>query len=81
MKLRIPKRPLHDPSPVITALVHYCECIDRSLPHLRTFLIVAGLVASLLRTGALADYLFGAGLLMHGAIWFQGWWTKAPWRR
>lgn len=78
MKLRIPKRPLHDPAD--TMLAYYCDCVDRQLPHLRTFLIVAGLLASLCRTGAVADYLFGAGLLLHWAIWFQGWWTKAPWR-
>lgn len=80
MKLRIPKRPLHDPGPTMAMLAHHCGCIDRALPHVRTFLLIAGLLASLCRTGALADYLFGAGLLTHWTIWFQRWWTTADWR-
>lgn len=74
MKLRIPKRPLHDPA--IRMLIHYCERVDLSLPYLRTFCLIAGLLASLCRLGPVADYLFGAGLLLHGAIHFQFWWAK-----
>ena len=81
MKSRMPKRPLADSSPAIVVVSHYCERIDRAVPHLRTLFLVAGVLAAALQTGMVADYLFGAGLLLHWAIWFQRWWTNAEWRR
>ena len=74
MKLRMPKRPLQNPTPVITAVVHCCERLDHTLPLLRTLLLIAGLLAAALQAGMVADYLFGGGLLLHWAIWFQRWW-------
>jgi len=79
MKLRLPKRALHNPPSPITALERGIERIDRFLPLLRTLLLAAGVIAAALKTGALADYLFGAGLLLHWAIWFQRWWIGADW--
>lgn len=81
MKLRMPKRPIHTSTPAITAVVHCIERIDRTIPQLRTLLLVAGVVAAALKTGALADYLFGAGMLLHMAIWFQRWWHSSNWPR
>ena len=81
MKMRMPKRPLHTPTPAVAAVAHCCERVDRTIPHLRTLFLVAGVLAAALKGGAIADYLFGAGLLLHWAIWFQGWWTNADWRR
>jgi len=80
MKTRLPKRPLPDLSAVIVAVSHYCERIDRAVPHLRTLFLIAGVIAAALRAGTVADYLFGGGLLLHWAIWFQRWWTGG-WRR
>lgn len=80
MKIRMPKRPLQNPAPAIDAVSHFCERIDRAVPHLRTLFLIAGVLAAALRAGAFADYLFGAGLLLHWAIWFQRWWTS-DWRR
>ncbi len=80
MKLRIPKRPLQAPTPGVAAVSHYCERIDRILPLLRTLLLIAGVLAAALKAGMVADYLFGGGLLLHWAIWFQRWWT-GDWRR
>jgi len=81
MKIRLPKRPLPDSSPAIIAVSHYCDRIDRAVPHLRTLFLLTGLLAAALKAGEIADYLFGAGLLLHWAIWFQRWWTSADWRR
>ncbi len=80
MKIRLPKRLPQDPSPVVVAIAHYCERIDRTVPYLRTLFLIAGVLAAALQVGAVADYLFGAGLLLHWAIWFQRWWTNG-WRR
>lgn len=80
MKLRMPKRPLQAPTSAVTAVAHCCERVDRTIPLLRSLLLIAGVLAAALRCGALADYLFGAGLLLHWAIWFQRWWTSADWR-
>lgn len=74
MKLRLPKRPLQNPTPGIAAVVHFCERVDRALPLLRTFLIIAGLLAAALKAGTFADYLFCGGLLLHWTLWFQRWW-------
>jgi hypothetical protein len=79
MKIRMPKRPLQNPAPAIDAVSHFCERIDRAVPHLRTVFLIAGVLAAALKAGAVADYLFGAGLLLHWAIWFQRWWTSG-WR-
>lgn len=81
MKIRIPKRQAHAPAPEHPALARFCERADRYLPHLRTSLLIAGLLAAALRAGTVADYLFGAGLLLHWAIWFQSWWSGARWER
>lgn len=77
MKLRLPKRPLHNPTPAITAAAQFCERIDRALPLLRTVLLIAGLLAAALRAGTVADYLFCSGLLLHWTLWFQRWWIGA----
>lgn len=42
MKTRLPKRPLPDSPAVIVAVSHYCERIDRAVPHLRTLFLIAG---------------------------------------
>ena len=80
MKIRLPKRLLQDPAPAIIAVAHYCERVDRAVPYLRTFLLIAGVLAAAFQAGAVADYLFAAGLLLHWTIWFQRWWTNG-WRR
>lgn len=80
MKTRLPKRPLQDPAPAIVAVAHYCERLDRAVPCLRTLFLIAGVLAAAIQAGAIADYLFGAGLLLHWAMWFQRWWTNG-WHR
>jgi len=80
MKIRLPKRPLQNPAPAIDAVSHFCERLDRTVPQLRTAFLIAGVLAAALQAGAVADYLFGAGLLLHWTIWFQRWWTSG-WRR
>lgn len=80
MKIRLPKRPLQGPVPAIVAVVHCCERVDRAVPYIRTLLLILGVLAAALQAGAVADYLFGAGLLLHWAMWFQRWWTHG-WRR
>lgn len=74
MKLRLPKR--HSAVNVEAVLVHVCESLDRSIPILRTFFIVAGVIAAAARIGILSDFLFVTGLLLHCAIWFQHWWIR-----
>lgn len=71
MKLRLPKRESGHPESV---RMHYCEAIDRSIPVLRTALIVAGLILAAVRGGRLADFLFVTGLLFHLSISFEHWW-------
>ena len=75
MKLRMPKRPLQTPTPAIVAVAQCAERIDRTIPLLRTLFLIAGLLAAAFQAGMVADYLFGSGLLLHWAIWFQRWWT------
>jgi hypothetical protein len=72
MKLRLPKR--HSVANMEASLVHLCESIDRSLPTLRTFFIVTGVIAAAARTGIFSDFLFATGLLLQLAIWFEHWW-------
>jgi hypothetical protein len=74
MKLRLPKR--HSAADVEAMLVHFCESLDRSLPMLRTFFIVTGVIAAAARTGIFSDFLFATGLLLHLAIWFEQWWIQ-----
>lgn len=74
MKLRLRKR--HSAANTDALLVLVCESLDRSIPILRTFFIVAGLIAAAARTGALSDFLFVTGLLLQFAIWFQHWWIQ-----
>jgi hypothetical protein len=57
-------------------LVHFCASLDRSLPTLRTFFIVAGVIAAAARTGICSDILFVTGLLLQFAIWFEHWWMQ-----
>jgi hypothetical protein len=71
MKLRLPKR---DAGRADSSLAYLCEAIDRSIPVLRTALIVAGLVLAAVRGGRLADFLFVTGLLFHFSISFEHWW-------
>lgn len=73
MKLRLPKRQAERSD---TVLAHYCDALDRSIPALRTALIVAGLIVAAFRGGQLADFLFVTGLLFHAAISFEHWWIK-----
>jgi hypothetical protein len=51
-----------------------CEGLDRSIPGLRTTILIAGVVAAAAQTGQSADFLFAAGLLFHFAIWFEDRW-------
>lgn len=51
--------------------------LDRSIPIFRTVFISAGVAGAALGIGATADYFFAAGLLLHFAIWFEGWWHAA----
>lgn len=51
--------------------------LDKSIPTLRTVLIVAGVAAAALNVGQTSDYLFAAGLLLHFSIWFEEWWRAA----
>jgi hypothetical protein len=64
-------------TPVVAVVAHWCEKIDGAIPLLRTLLLIAGLLAAALRAGVMADYLFGGGLLLHWAIWFQRWWRRS----
>jgi hypothetical protein len=73
MKLRLPKRQPAAPG-TEAFLGHFCEALDRSIPLLRTVLIIAGLVAAAAHTGQTADFLFATGLLFQCAIWFDQWW-------
>jgi hypothetical protein len=74
MKLRLPKR--HSAANVEASLAHLFESLDRSLPTLRTFFIVTGVIAAAARTGIYSDFLFVTGLLLQLAIWFEHWWTQ-----
>jgi hypothetical protein len=74
MKLRLPKR--HSTANAEAMLALVCESLDRSIPMLRTFFIVVGVVAAAARTGILSDFLFVTGLLLQLAIWFQHWWIQ-----
>jgi hypothetical protein len=74
MKLRLPKR--HSAANVESSLVHFCESLDRSLPTLRTFFIVTGVIAAAARVGIYSDFLFVTGLLLQFAIWFEYWWIQ-----
>lgn len=73
MGLRLQKREAGQPA---TALAHLIDMIDRSIPLLRTALIISGLVMAAVRGGRLADFLFVTGLLFHFAISFESWWIK-----
>lgn len=74
MKLRLPKR--HSAANAEAVLVHFCESLDRSLPTLRTFFIVTGVIAAAARTGIYSDFLFATGLILQFAIWFEHWWIQ-----
>lgn len=50
------------------------HALDKSIPMLRTILIVGGVAAAALKVDRTSDYLFAAGLLLHFSIWFEGWW-------
>lgn len=73
MRLRLPKRRPGTPG-TEDFLAQCCGAFDRSVPTLRTGLIIAGLVAAAARTGQIADFLFVTGLLFHLAISFERWW-------
>jgi hypothetical protein len=49
------------------------NALDKSVPILRTGLLIAGIVGAALGVDT-ADYLFAAGLLLHFTIWFENWW-------
>ena len=73
MKLRLPKRQPDAPS-VHAPLVQFCGALDRSIPVLRTVLIIAGLLAAAARLGPGSDFLFVTGMLFQLSMWFQDWW-------
>ncbi len=73
MRLRSPKRQPGTPG-AEAFLAHFSETLDRSIPGLRTALMVAGILAAAARTGQIADFLFVTGLLFHCAISFEQWW-------
>lgn len=72
MKLRLPKRQPDTPS-VEASLVQFCGALDRSIPVLRTILILAGLIAAAARLGPSGDFLFVTGMLFQLSMWFQHW--------
>lgn len=72
MKLRLPKRQPDTPS-VEASLVQFCGALDRSIPVLRTILILAGLIAAAARLGPGGDFLFVTGMLFQLSMWFQHW--------
>jgi hypothetical protein len=74
MKLRLPKR--HSAPSVEALLVYVSASLDRSLPALRTFFIVTGVIAAAARTGIFSDFLFVTGILLQFAIWFEHWWIQ-----
>lgn len=74
MKLRLPKR--HSAANMEALLVHFSTSLDRSLPTLRTFFIVTGVIAAAARTGIFSDFMFATGLLLQFAIWFEHWWIQ-----
>jgi len=76
MKLKMPKHSQHLAAPLLGAVSECCERFDRRLPVLRTALLCAGLLAAAFQIRTAADYLFGTGLLLHWAIWFQTWWRS-----
>lgn len=73
MRLRLLKRQSGTPG-TEAFLAQCCEALDRSIPGLRTVLMVAGLIAAATRGGRTADFLFVTGLLFHLAISFEHWW-------
>ena len=75
MKLKRLKRQPGTPA-AEALLAQCCEALDRSIPTLRTALMIAGLIAAAARTGRAADYLFVTGLLFHCAISFEHWWME-----
>jgi hypothetical protein len=73
MKLRLPKRQPDTPS-IEASLVQFCGALDRSIPVLRTVLIIVGLIAAAVRLGSIGDFLFVTGILFQLSMWFQHWW-------
>jgi hypothetical protein len=73
MKLRLPKRQASTPG-AEAFLAQFSEALDRSIPALRTALLIAGLILAATRPGRAADFLFATGLLFHFAISFELWW-------
>jgi len=60
------------------SLGHWCEALDRGMPSLRTWCLLAGVVAAAARAGRPADFLFVTGLVCQAAMWFESWWeTRA----
>lgn len=74
MKSRLPKRQPGAPE-FAAFLVHCCDALDKMIPVLRTLFLVAGVVASGLGAGIVADFLFVTGLVFQFAIWFEQWWV------
>jgi hypothetical protein len=71
--MRLPKR--QSGTSGAEAFIAQCsDALDRSIPGLRTTLMIAGIAAAAARTGELADFLFVTGLLFHCAISFEHWW-------
>lgn len=74
MKLRLPKRQ-PGTSGAEAFLVEFCDVADRSIPALRTTLLLGGLVsAAASTTGRSADLLFATGLVFQCVLWFESWW-------
>jgi hypothetical protein len=59
------------------AVSRFLAALDKSVPVLRTIFLIVGVVAAGLGAAKLSDYVFAAGLLLHIAIWFEGWWRNA----
>jgi len=76
MKNRMTKR--YSEAVLATTLAQWCETLDRGMPSLRTWCLLAGVVAVAAHAGRPADFLFVTGLVCQAAMWFESWWeTRA----
>jgi hypothetical protein len=73
MRMRLPKRQPGPPG-AEASLAQFCQTLDRSIPAVRTVLMIGGLIAAAAHSGQIADFLFVTGLLFHFAISFERWW-------
>jgi mannose/fructose/N-acetylgalactosamine-specific phosphotransferase system component IID len=72
MKIRIPSgfQHSHDSAALVAAL---CQHLDHIMPPVATACLTLGVVAVILQTSRMADYLMATGLLLHLGVWFADW--------